>query len=229
MRWIPVFLCVSAVALLGVSCVSSRTADEKILRCIRTCVGIRGVEGPLCLENPDVSDNQMIVRSYWDSDSLYFHFEVRDTDLRAFQTEQDHPQLFLDDMVEVLIDADNDKGPHWKEDDIVYHINILGVKKDDRGTALHTSDATWNGRARYRVELYGSVNDASDCDTGYTVELVIPWSEIGKTPTAGTALGVNFANGDNDGCGRQLYDWCNAVPMRSPNVFGTLILYDICP
>lgn len=229
MRWILVFLCVLAVSLQSVSCVSNQTANKKILRCIRSYAGIQGVKGSLCLENPDVSDNQMIVRSCWDSDSLYFRFEVRDTDLRAFQTEQDHPQLFLDDMIEILIDADNDKGPHWKEDDIVYHVNILGVKKDDRGTALYTSDATWNGRARYRIELYGNVNDTLACDEGYTIELVIPWSEIGRSPTVGTALGVNFANGDNDGCGRQLYDWCNAVPMRSPNVFGTLVLCDTCP
>lgn len=229
MRWILVFLCVLAVSLQSVSCVSNQTANKKILRCIRSYAGIQGVKGSLCLENPDVSDNQMIVRSYWDSDSLYFRFEVRDTDLRAFQTEQDHPQLFLDDMIEILIDADNDKGPHWKEDDIVYHVNILGVKKDDRGTTLYTSDATWNGRARYRIELYGNINDTSACDEGYTIELVIPWSEIGRSPTVGTALGVNFANGDNDGCGRQLYDWCNAVPMRSPNVFGTLVLCDTCP
>ncbi|WP_278965461.1 carbohydrate-binding family 9-like protein [Alistipes senegalensis] len=229
MRWILVFLCVLAVSLQSVSCVSNQTANKKILRCIRSYAGIQGVKGSLCLENPDVSDNQMIVRSCWDSDSLYFRFEVRDTDLRAFQTEQDHPQLFLDDMIEILIDADNDKGPHWKEDDIVYHVNILGVKKDDRGTTLYTSDATWNGRARYRIELYGNINDTSACDEGYTIELVIPWSEIGRSPTVGTALGVNFANGDNDGCGRQLYDWCNAVPMRSPNVFGTLVLCDTCP
>lgn len=229
MRRILVFLCVLAVSLQSVSCVSNQTANKKILRCIRSYAGIQGVKGSLCLENPDVSDNQMIVRSCWDSDSLYFRFEVRDTDLRAFQTEQDHPQLFLDDMIEILIDADNDKGPHWKEDDIVYHVNILGVKKDDRGTTLYTSDATWNGRARYRIELYGNINDTSACDEGYTIELVIPWSEIGRSPTVGTALGVNFANGDNDGCGRQLYDWCNAVPMRSPNVFGTLVLCDTCP
>ena len=222
MRWILVFLCVLAVSLQSVSCVSNQTANKKILRCIRSYAGIQGVKGSLCLENPDVSDNQMIVRSCWDSDSLYFRFEVRDT-------EQDHPQLFLDDMIEILIDADNDKGPHWKEDDIVYHVNILGVKKDDRGTTLYTSDATWNGRARYRIELYGNINDTSACDEGYTIELVIPWSEIGRSPTVGTALGVNFANGDNDGCGRQLYDWCNAVPMRSPNVFGTLVLCDTCP
>ena len=170
------------------------------------------------------SDNRMTVKFCWSSDSLYFQFTVSDTDLRAEQTENDHKKLYLDDMVEVLIDALDDKTPFWHEDDIVYHINILGFKKDDRGTSDHRSDALWNGVARYSIELHGTANDNSDTDDGYVVEVAFPWTEIGREPHPGLKLGVNFANGDNDGLGRQLYNWCNSDPMRSPATFGTLVL-----
>ena len=162
----------------------------------------------------------------WDKDALYIRFEVKDNDLRACQTEKDHPELFLDDMVEILIDAQNDKTPCWTVDDIVYHINLLGVKKDDRGTADCLSDPTWDGSAVYAIRLNGTLNQSADVDSGYVVEMAIPWRELGVVPRQGLKMGINFANGDNDGNGRQLYNWCGAEPMRSPHAFGTVFLAD---
>ena len=178
----------------------------------------------ILFENPEESDNRVVVKTLWDNDSLYFLFQVSDTVLRAIQTEKDHPELYLDDMVELLIDANNDKDSCWTTDDIIYHINILGVKKDDRGTLDCQSDPTWDGNARYTVCLFGSLNDTSEKASGYTVEIAVPWSELNLRPEKGLAIGVNFANGDNDGNGRQLFNWTGANPMRSPYTFGTLIL-----
>src|SRR5690606_29780689 len=50
------------------------------------------------------SDNVVFISSQWNLDSLYLFFTVKDKDMRAYQTEQDHQLLYLDDMVEVLID-----------------------------------------------------------------------------------------------------------------------------
>lgn len=170
------------------------------------------------------SENQMSVFSRWNKDSLYFFFKVTDTDLRAFQTEQDHPQLFLDDMVEILLDPRNNKDSCWAEDDIVYHINLFGVKKDDRGSPECITDPTWNGNAAISLQLFGTLNDTTDIDTGYLVRLSFPWTELEQKSRKGLIMGVNFANGDNDGKGRQLFDWVDAWPMRSPYAFGDLIL-----
>lgn len=170
------------------------------------------------------SDNYVTIKSCWDSGSLYFFFEVKDKDLRASQTTQDDALLFLDDMVEVLFDSDNNKCSCWGEDDIVYHINLLGIKKDDRGTADCQSDASWDGCARYAVRLLGTLNDTTDIDEGYSIEFGIPWTELKLMPEGGLKLGINFANGDDDGKGRQLFDWVGAWLMRSPGAFGTLIL-----
>jgi hypothetical protein len=172
------------------------------------------------------SDNHFIVKTLWNNDSLYFRFLVKDSKLIAHQTEKDHPQLYLDDMVELLIDAHNEKNDCWNSDNIVYHINILGAKKDDRGSPDCYSDPAWDGEAKYSVQLFGVANDTTVTAMGYMVEIAVPWSEIGVEPRPGLAIGVNFANGDNDGDGRRLYNWSNAFPMRAPHCFGTLILSD---
>jgi pimeloyl-ACP methyl ester carboxylesterase len=178
----------------------------------------------ISFNNSEKSDNKVDVYSLWDNDSLYFAFRVEDKNLIAYRYEKDHPLLYLDDMIEVLIDAFNDKGECWSVDDIVYHINLLGQKKDDRGTKDCLTDLAWDGEASYSVKLMSTLNNPQDIDHGYRVEIAIPWNELGVHPETGDKIGVNFANGDNDGNGRQLFDWANAWPLRTPSQFGTLLL-----
>jgi hypothetical protein len=175
-------------------------------------------------DRENLSDNVMIVKSVWSLANLYLAFQVSDFDLRAYQTELDHKKLFLDDMVEFLLDTQMDRSEKWLADDIIYHINLLDQKKDDRGTASGESDASWHGSAVYDVSLQGTLYDTTDSDQGYVVEVAVPWPEIGRKPEAGLEMGLNVACGDNDGKGRMLFDWVNAWPTRSPNVFGTLVL-----
>ena len=170
------------------------------------------------------SNNLMTVKTMWSKDSLYLFFQVSDTNLQCLQTVNDHNRLFLDDMIEFLLDPRNDRGEQWIEDDIIYHINILGFKKDDRGTPEGKSDYKWNGCARYAINIYGTVNDTSDCDEGYDVEVAIPWNELGITPHSGLVMGADFVCGDNDCLGRQIFDWVGAKPFRHPIEFGDLIL-----
>lgn len=170
------------------------------------------------------SENTVYVKSLWNDDFLYFLFKVTDTNLQSHQTEQDHPELFLDDMVELLIDTNNDKDSCWNETKIVYHINLSGIKKDDRGTSGCKSNPVWNGNAVYAVKLFGTLNDQRDKDVGYQVEVAVPWSDINQLPVKNLVLGVNFANGDNDNNGRELFDWLGIFPFRSPHLFGNLVL-----
>ena len=94
------------------------------------------------------SENQVFIRSCWDENELYLSYDVRDSDVRAYQAAQDHPELFLDDMVEVLFDPWNLKDSCWSQDKIVYHVNALGSKKDDRGKRNCSTDPYWNGRRK---------------------------------------------------------------------------------
>jgi hypothetical protein len=124
------------------------------------------------------SKNQAIVRTLWDLQNLYLFFQVRDKNLQALQRVRDHPLLAQDDMVEFLIDTRNKKDSCWNTDDVVYHINILGQKKDDRGRGQCITNPAWNGNAHFAVRLQGSLNDSTDTDTGFEVEVSISWKEL---------------------------------------------------
>jgi len=174
-----------------------------------------------------LSDNEISCRSAWEEGFLYLAFEVKDTKLNAVRTERDHKELYLDDMVEFLFDPMQQRANQWLPDDIVYHINILGTVKDDRGVTSgdrKDKDIAWNGVAKYALRLKGTLNDDNDVDEGYILEVAVPWEELGITPIETLTLGFNFANGDNDGKGRQLFDWKGAWPMRSPIQFGVIKL-----
>ena len=164
--------------------------------------------------------NRIVVRSLWDKKFLYFSFDVKDSNLLSIQTALDHPLLAKDDIVEFLIDTKNDKDSCWDENDIIYHINLAGQKKDDRGTAACRSDSKWNGIANISVKHFGTVNDNSDIDTGYAVEVAVPWTEIEQQPKDGLVMGVNFG-GQSDGV---FFDWVDAWPFRQPFAFGNLKL-----
>ena len=70
------------------------------------------------------SRNKVVVKTLWNEAALYFLFKVSDKNLQAYQTEQDHPKLFLDDMVEFLIDMNYDRDSCWNEHKLIYHINF---------------------------------------------------------------------------------------------------------
>jgi len=171
-----------------------------------------------------LSDNKFTCSSLWNDEFLFLGFRVQDEDLRAFQKAHDHKKLYLDDMVEFLLDPRLDATDLWLQDDFIYHINLYEAVKDDRGTSTGGQDVDWNGQANYALMLHGTLNDESDRDRGYNLEVAIPWAEIGVEPKPGLKLGFNFANGDNDGKGRQLYDWMGAWPIRTPSQFGAIIL-----
>jgi hypothetical protein len=166
------------------------------------------------------TENSLKVRTLWNDQYLYMFYQIKDKNLQSKQTVRDHPQLSRDDIVEFLIDARNDKQPCWTTDDIVYHINLLGQKKDDRGTIDCKDDPKWNGSAKIAVKLKGSLNDSSDVDEGYDVEVAIAWREIAVKPVAGTITGIDFGCGDEG----LFFDWAGAWPFRSPNQFGNLVL-----
>lgn len=154
-------------------------------------------------------------------------FTVSDTRLWAVVKENDSSDLWKDDIVEFLIDANNHHSPGWTTDDLIFHYNVLGYIKDDRGTVDGTSDRSWNSEGRYIVAPDGTICDNSDIDRGYTVLAAIPWSEIGREPAVGLTMGFNFGCVDNDGIKidyKPQFLWAKADPTRSPEQFGQLVL-----
>jgi len=129
---------------------------------------------------------QVTVKLLWDNAYLYFGYDVKDTRLNALVGAGGSGSVWSDDAVEIFLDPLLNKGPVKQADDRQYIVNIKKAFSNE-------NDAT---AIQYEVKTNGTVDNNSDTDQGYTVEVAVPWSTIGITPLQGQHLGANFAVDD---------------------------------
>ena len=119
-----------------------------------------------------------VARMAWDEDYFYIGARMVEPHLWATLTEHD-AVIFQDNDFEVFLDPDGDAADYFE-----YEINALGTDWDlflpvayrDGGQA----DNSWEiPGLKKAVRLDGTLNDPSDLDRGWTVELAIPWSAFG--------------------------------------------------
>jgi len=121
-------------------------------------------------------------KTLWDKDNLYVLVEVQDEDLR-----NDSAESWLDDCVEIFIDADNSKSESYDEDDYHYYIGW-----DATSPVLEeTSHQKTNGVKYVLIKT----------EKGYTLEIGFPWATLGAKPAAGASIGLDVQVNDDDGGG----------------------------
>jgi hypothetical protein len=158
--------------------------------------------------------NSAIGYVLWDATNLYVAFRVSDTQLSATRTARDDANLYLDDAVEIYIDTRNDRATTMQPDDYQFLVNLNNRQVDLRGTGTG-KDVSWNGTWVSAVRLQGTLNSHGDSDTGYTVEIAIPWTQIGVTPVTGMVLGMDLVVDDRDPTSATTYgtfDWARIAP-----------------
>ncbi|MBS1577913.1 MAG: fibronectin type III domain-containing protein [Bacteroidetes bacterium] len=142
----------------------------------------------------------------WDSLNLYVAFTV--TDANKFN---DSPNAWDDDAVEVYIDAENNGGTAYGSNDRQF------VKEWNASTIWEK-----NGKTT------GVQHAWTTTSTGYAIEMLIPWSNIGITkPGIGFTIGFDVANDDDDnGSAResQLMWSGDKDNWQYPRNFGDLVL-----
>ncbi len=158
-------------------------------------VDIRG-EG---WRDPDLGTRAKIV---WDERFLYVGAELEEPHLWATLADRD-AILYREHDFEVFLDPDGDGLAYYE-----LEINALGTEFDlfldkpyrRRGRA----DIAWDIEGlRTAVRLEGTLNDPSDEDIGWTVEIAIPWSALrppgapaeaaASAPRPGDLWRVNFS------------------------------------
>lgn len=135
----------------------------------------------------------------WDGRALYIAAELEEPHVWATLTERD-AVVFHDNDFEVFIDPDGDNHLYAE-----LEINALGTVWDlllvrpyrDGGPALSGWDIAGLATA---VFVIGTMNDPSDRDRGWSVEIAIPWAalrEIAGTracpPSPGDTWRLNFS------------------------------------
>jgi len=151
-------------------------------------VDIRGAEDPIYPTR---------FKMLWDENYLYVGAELIEEQIWATQTDHDDI-VYLDNDFEIFIDPDGDTHNY-----VEVEVNALNTVLDlmlvkpyrDGGPML----MDWNPpELRTAVYLKGSLNDGSDADTAWYVEMAIPLKSIffhdkKKQLSAGTWWRVNFS------------------------------------
>jgi len=146
----------------------------------------------------------------WDNTYLYVAAEVLDSNLY-----NDSTKSYEDDSIEIYIDGDHNKGTTYDSSDRQY---IKG----------------WNDSSLWEKNGYtsGVLHAGADISGGYTVELAIPWSNLGVTPGENMFIGFDIGcNDDDDGSGRDSQAMWSGTSnnYQSTTGFGEIILDAAAP
>jgi hypothetical protein len=147
----------------------------------------------------------------WNDSDLYAAFQVQDAHVRGgFPADAVDPHLWERDTVELMIDpdGDGDERDYYEvqvsPQNLVFDSRFDGYNSPRGGPAGPFGREDWSSRVASAVRIHGTIDDPSDEDRGYTVELRIPWSAFDKAktvpPKAGDRWRMNFyAMQDNGG------------------------------
>jgi hypothetical protein len=137
------------------------------------------------------------VQMAWDDDFIYFAGDLEDADIFADVKERDG-STWTNDVFELFIKPAVDKPVYFE-----FHITAANVITDIRmprpGAKQSRRNAEWDSKVTSAVHLNGTLNQRGDKDTGWTVEVRIPWTdfaEVVQRPVAGTRW--TFATGRYD-------------------------------
>jgi len=146
-------------------------------------------------------------RALWDNSNLYVLIEVTDN-----TQENDSPETYNDDAVEIYIDINNDKATSYGANDFQYVF-----RWDDVGIYETTGKSTDD-----------IVLEQTTTSTGYIIEAKIPWATLSGSPAIGQSLGFDVhVNDDDDGGVRDAkISWAANTDdaWQNPSLFGTAIL-----
>ncbi len=161
------------------------------------------IEGP-ARETPR---QQTRVKMLWDAANLYVGADLAERDLWATLTEHDEI-VYRDNDFEVFVDPDGDTREYYE-----IEVNAIGTIFDlylpVPYRAGAKADHSWTAHGiRVAIHLDGTVNNSSDIDRGWQIEMAIPWSvfspmkpanggrtfqRVRKPPSAGDAWRINFS------------------------------------
>jgi len=154
-------------------------------------VDIRGPDAP-------APRFQTRAKMLWDDEALYVAAQLEEPDVWGTLMQRD-TVIFYDNDFEVFIDPTGTTHNYYE-----LEVNALETAWDlmllrpyrDGGAAI---DA-WNIRGlEVGVHVNGTLNDPSDTDEGWTVEIALPWETLeeaapgGRPPQAGDTWRLNFS------------------------------------
>ena len=128
----------------------------------------------------------------WDSAFFYAAFDVNDPDIQGSSRLPNAPVDAGDDAVAVYFHTDRADAEGIGSSTfrmVVSAAGGAGFSRGDSGAWKLVPITTF----KYSVQRNGTLNDDQDDDVGYSVELAVPWKELGVEADVGTSLRFNAA------------------------------------
>ena len=154
-------------------------------------------------------NNTITLGASWDNSNLYVAVKVLDSNLF-----NDSANTWEDDSVEIYIDANHNRGTTYDSFDRQF-------VKGYNDTSLSSIGSTT-----------GVVHAVAAISGGYTIEMSIPWSNLGVSPSSGMLIGFDIGNNDDDNGGTresQTVWWGNSNNYNNTSAFGDLMLMGGAP
>jgi hypothetical protein len=176
--------------------------------------------------NPQLTTTVMVSH---DENNLYLAFRCNDPDIWTTFTQRDE-HLWEEEAVEVFIDVDDVPSNYVEIEvspaNILFDSYIVDPNHID---VAETARLNLKG-IRTAVQVEGTLNQRGDQDTGWTVEIAMPFEDLiterTKEISHQTVIKINFYRLDkNKGMPRGAYSWSpTGSSFHKPSVFGKLIL-----
>ncbi len=134
----------------------------------------------------------------WDQEHLFVAAELEEPHLWATLLERD-AIIYRDDDFEVFLDPDGD-GLDYFEIEVNALGSVLDLFMNKPYSRGGTAEVGWDVLGlRVAVSLTGTLNDPSDLDGGWTVEMAVPWTDLappGIPPEPGDLWRINLSRVD---------------------------------
>lgn len=141
--------------------------------------------------------------STWDEYYVYLGAQVQDAHVNSVNTTPiSQPQQ--DDDIEVFFETDGARASVRTKSTYQMAVSAANGAYFSVGTGGKVPKAKAVFTYKYAAAVDGTLNNNSDTDTGYTIEIAIPWQELGlsKPPKSGTEWGFNVISRDRDSTGK---------------------------
>ena len=116
-------------------------------------------------------------RLVYDDAALYVAFDIEDPDIWGTLKQRDDP-IYEQEVVEIFLDANAD-GRTYNELQVSPHNVIFDAYFPARRQGM---DKTWDSEMKTALKVRGTLDDASDRDEGWTVEMRIPFARLAEVP-----------------------------------------------
>lgn len=126
-------------------------------------------------------DNNMRVKFFRGEKALFVLFDVVDTNLLTYADENQSDSVNKSDSVEFYLCTEVDASSKPQTDDYQLNFTVHGYSRIMQGTGL-----VWGMRSTllldYEIVYEGTLDNESDIDSGYTIELMLPYDQLEMEP-----------------------------------------------